>query len=71
MPQSVAGYVHRIGRTGRAYNSGSSVSLVSFRQSPSSSGGISDIFLDFSLEPQSCSINIGEVQRSISLQNAG
>ncbi|KAK4252749.1 hypothetical protein QN277_014299 [Acacia crassicarpa] len=29
MPQSVAGYVHRIGRTGRAYNSGSSVSLVS------------------------------------------
>ena len=30
MPQSVAGYVHRIGRTGRAYNSGASVSLVSF-----------------------------------------
>lgn len=29
MPQSVAGYVHRIGRTGRAYNSGSSISLVS------------------------------------------
>lgn len=29
MPQSVAGYVHRIGRTGRAYNSGASVSLVS------------------------------------------
>ncbi|KAI9113440.1 hypothetical protein K1719_015367 [Acacia pycnantha] len=29
MPRSVAGYVHRIGRTGRAYNSGSSVSLVS------------------------------------------
>ncbi|KAL2994007.1 hypothetical protein AAZX31_10G143500 [Glycine max] len=26
---SVAGYVHRIGRTGRAYNSGASVSLVS------------------------------------------
>lgn len=30
MPESVAGYVHRIGRTGRAYNSGASVSLVSF-----------------------------------------
>ncbi|CAJ1976123.1 unnamed protein product [Sphenostylis stenocarpa] len=29
MPQNVAGYVHRIGRTGRAYNSGVSVSLVS------------------------------------------
>ncbi|KAK7285362.1 hypothetical protein RJT34_20131 [Clitoria ternatea] len=29
MPQSVAGYVHRIGRTGRAYNSGASISLVS------------------------------------------
>lgn len=29
MPESVAGYVHRIGRTGRAYNSGASVSLVS------------------------------------------
>ncbi|KAI4383449.1 hypothetical protein MLD38_009284 [Melastoma candidum] len=29
MPPSVAGYVHRIGRTGRAYSSGSSVSLVS------------------------------------------
>ncbi|KAK4760926.1 hypothetical protein SAY87_005819 [Trapa incisa] len=29
MPLSVAGYVHRIGRTGRAYNSGSSISLVS------------------------------------------
>ncbi|TKY52239.1 DEAD-box ATP-dependent RNA helicase 16 [Spatholobus suberectus] len=29
MPQNVAGYVHRIGRTGRAYNSGASVSLVS------------------------------------------
>lgn len=30
MPQSVTGYIHRIGRTGRAYSSGSSVSLVSF-----------------------------------------
>jgi len=30
MPESVAGYVQRIGRTGRAYNSGASVSLVSF-----------------------------------------
>ncbi|XP_027934140.1 DEAD-box ATP-dependent RNA helicase 16 [Vigna unguiculata] len=29
MPQNVEGYVHRIGRTGRAYNSGTSVSLVS------------------------------------------
>ncbi|KAM7251834.1 hypothetical protein ACFE04_023717 [Oxalis oulophora] len=29
MPQSVEGYVHRIGRTGRAYSSGSAVSLVS------------------------------------------
>ncbi|KAM7520372.1 hypothetical protein LguiB_019334 [Lonicera macranthoides] len=28
MPQSAAGYVHRIGRTGRAYNTGASVSLV-------------------------------------------
>ncbi|CAN6828092.1 unnamed protein product [Brassica oleracea var. botrytis] len=29
MPQSVTGYIHRIGRTGRAYSSGISVSLVS------------------------------------------
>ncbi|XP_071913056.1 DEAD-box ATP-dependent RNA helicase 16-like [Coffea arabica] len=29
MPQSAARYVHRIGRTGRAYNTGASVSLVS------------------------------------------
>uniref|UniRef100_A0A803L6Q5 RNA helicase n=1 Tax=Chenopodium quinoa TaxID=63459 RepID=A0A803L6Q5_CHEQI len=29
MPQSVAGYVHRIGRTGRAFTTGASVSLVS------------------------------------------
>ncbi|KZV24948.1 DEAD-box ATP-dependent RNA helicase 16-like [Dorcoceras hygrometricum] len=29
MPQNAAGYVHRIGRTGRAYNAGASVSLVS------------------------------------------
>ncbi|KAL5556748.1 hypothetical protein UlMin_038984 [Ulmus minor] len=29
MPQSSAGYVHRIGRTGRAFNSGASISLVS------------------------------------------
>ncbi|CBI41044.3 unnamed protein product, partial [Vitis vinifera] len=29
MPQNAPGYVHRIGRTGRAYNSGASVSLVS------------------------------------------
>ncbi|XP_031388510.1 DEAD-box ATP-dependent RNA helicase 16 [Punica granatum] len=29
MPLSVAGYIHRIGRTGRAYSSGSSISLVS------------------------------------------
>ncbi|XP_042062938.1 DEAD-box ATP-dependent RNA helicase 16-like [Salvia splendens] len=29
MPQTAPGYVHRIGRTGRAYNTGASVSLVS------------------------------------------
>lgn len=29
MPRSVTGYVHRIGRTGRAYSSGTSISLVS------------------------------------------
>ncbi|XP_034691859.1 DEAD-box ATP-dependent RNA helicase 16 isoform X2 [Vitis riparia] len=29
MPQNAPGYVHRIGRTGRAYNTGASVSLVS------------------------------------------
>ncbi|KFK30125.1 hypothetical protein AALP_AA7G220200 [Arabis alpina] len=29
MPLSVTGYIHRIGRTGRAFSSGSSVSLVS------------------------------------------
>ncbi|KAJ0967713.1 hypothetical protein J5N97_024630 [Dioscorea zingiberensis] len=29
MPQSPAGYVHRIGRTGRAQNTGASISLVS------------------------------------------
>ncbi|XP_047312014.1 DEAD-box ATP-dependent RNA helicase 16 [Impatiens glandulifera] len=29
MPQNPTGYVHRIGRTGRAYNTGASVSLVS------------------------------------------
>ncbi|KAJ8765503.1 hypothetical protein K2173_014625 [Erythroxylum novogranatense] len=29
MPRSPAGYVHRIGRTGRAYSTGASVSLVS------------------------------------------
>ncbi|XP_004495716.1 DEAD-box ATP-dependent RNA helicase 16 [Cicer arietinum] len=29
MPHNVAGYVHRIGRTGRAYSSGASISLVS------------------------------------------
>ncbi|KAK1417353.1 hypothetical protein QVD17_26480 [Tagetes erecta] len=29
MPISAAGYVHRIGRTGRAYNTGQSVSIVS------------------------------------------
>ncbi|KAL6498176.1 DEAD-box ATP-dependent RNA helicase 16 [Orobanche gracilis] len=29
MPQTAEGYVHRIGRTGRAYNTGASVSLVS------------------------------------------
>ncbi|KAK2981222.1 hypothetical protein RJ640_030611 [Escallonia rubra] len=29
MPHTVAGYIHRIGRTGRAYTSGASVSLVS------------------------------------------
>ncbi|CAA0817219.1 DEAD-box ATP-dependent RNA helicase 16 [Striga hermonthica] len=29
MPQTAAGYVHRIGRTGRAYSTGASVSLVS------------------------------------------
>lgn len=29
MPLTVEGYVHRIGRTGRGYNTGASVSLVS------------------------------------------
>ncbi|GER28193.1 dead box ATP-dependent RNA helicase [Striga asiatica] len=29
MPQTAAGYVHRIGRTGRAYSTGASVSMVS------------------------------------------
>lgn len=29
MPKSAVGYVHRIGRTGRAYDTGESVSLVS------------------------------------------
>jgi len=29
MPKDPAGYVHRIGRTGRAHNTGASVSLVS------------------------------------------
>uniref|UniRef100_A0A7C9CK08 RNA helicase n=1 Tax=Opuntia streptacantha TaxID=393608 RepID=A0A7C9CK08_OPUST len=29
LPQTAAGYVHRIGRTGRAHNTGASVSLVS------------------------------------------
>ncbi|KAI5325137.1 hypothetical protein L3X38_034211 [Prunus dulcis] len=29
MPQSAEGYVHRIGRTGRAYSTGASISLVS------------------------------------------
>jgi superfamily II DNA/RNA helicase len=29
MPPTAAGYVHRIGRTGRAHNTGTSVSLVS------------------------------------------
>lgn len=29
LPQSVTGYIHRIGRTGRAYNTGASISLVS------------------------------------------
>ncbi|KAK4393502.1 DEAD-box ATP-dependent RNA helicase 16 [Sesamum angolense] len=33
MPQTAAGYVHRIGRTGRAYNTGASVSLVRFSMS--------------------------------------
>lgn len=28
MPATAAGYVHRIGRTGRAYNTGQSVSIV-------------------------------------------
>ena len=31
LPQTAAGYVHRIGRTGRAHNTGASVSLVSVR----------------------------------------
>ncbi|CAH2076754.1 unnamed protein product [Thlaspi arvense] len=39
MPQSVTGYIHRIGRTGRAYSSGSSVSLVS----PDEMQGFEDI----------------------------
>jgi hypothetical protein len=30
MPQDPAGYVHRIGRTGRANKAGASISLVSF-----------------------------------------
>ncbi|KAL0543167.1 hypothetical protein IC582_018256 [Cucumis melo] len=29
LPPSAAGYIHRIGRTGRAYNTGASISLVS------------------------------------------
>lgn len=29
MPEIASGYIHRIGRTGRAYNSGVAVSLVS------------------------------------------
>ena len=29
MPLSAEGYVHRIGRTGRAYSTGASISLVS------------------------------------------
>lgn len=29
MPESAEGYVHRIGRTGRAYSTGASISLVS------------------------------------------
>ncbi|KAJ6813675.1 DEAD-box ATP-dependent RNA helicase 16 [Iris pallida] len=33
MPQNPAGYVHRIGRTGRAHNTGTSVSLVSPQES--------------------------------------
>lgn len=33
MPCSAAGYVHRIGRTGRAYNTGASVSLVAPEES--------------------------------------
>lgn len=37
MPRSVAGYVHRIGRTGRAYSSGASISLVSLLNKQSSS----------------------------------
>ncbi|XP_024018968.1 DEAD-box ATP-dependent RNA helicase 16 isoform X2 [Morus notabilis] len=32
MPRSSAGYVHRIGRTGRAFNSGTSISLVSLEE---------------------------------------
>ena len=28
LPPSATGYVHRIGRTGRAYNTGASISLV-------------------------------------------
>ncbi|KAJ3697942.1 hypothetical protein LUZ61_001647 [Rhynchospora tenuis] len=32
MPQTAAGYVHRIGRTGRAHNTGSSVSLISLEE---------------------------------------
>lgn len=39
MPQSVTGYIHRIGRTGRAYSSGSSVSLIS----PDEMEGFEDI----------------------------
>ena len=32
MPESAAGYVHQIGRTGRADSTGASISLVSFHQ---------------------------------------
>ncbi|KAL6551803.1 DEAD-box ATP-dependent RNA helicase 16 [Orobanche gracilis] len=32
MPQTAEGYVHRIGRTGRSYNTGASVSLVSHEE---------------------------------------
>ncbi|XP_042445406.1 DEAD-box ATP-dependent RNA helicase 16-like isoform X2 [Zingiber officinale] len=39
MPENSAGYIHRIGRTGRAFNTGVSVSLVINFDMPENSAG--------------------------------